>query len=74
MRAVRPGQADGGKNEQPVRRRDGGHQPGRGPGLEAAPEQPAGPAVGLGLGARGLKDERPAGAAGARRRLVFAFR
>lgn len=43
-------QADGGGKEQPVKRGDGGDQPGRGPGLEETPKQPAGPAAGLGPG------------------------
>lgn len=52
-------QAEGEGKEQPVKRGDGGDQPGRGPGLEEVPEQPAGPAAGLGRGARGRRDERP---------------
>lgn len=42
-----------------MKRGDGGDQPGRGPGLERAPEQPAGPAAGLGLGAPGLEIPTP---------------
>lgn len=38
-----------------MRRGDGGHQPGRGPGLDEAPEQPAGPAARLRRGARGTE-------------------
>ena len=41
-------QANGGGKEQPVKRGDGRDQPGRGPGLEDVPKQPAGPAAGLG--------------------------
>lgn len=52
-------QAEGEGKEQPVKRGDGGDQPGRGPGLEEVPEQPAGLAAGLGRGARGRRDERP---------------
>lgn len=51
--------AAGGGKEQPVKRGDGGDQPGRGPGLEKAPEQPAGPAAGLGLGTPGLERRTP---------------
>lgn len=70
-------QADGGGKEQPVRRGDGGHQPGRGPGLGEASEQPAGPVAGLGWGAWGRRDRRsaePAGVRRARRRVVFTIR
>lgn len=38
-----------------MRRGDGGNQPGRGPGLDEAPEQPAGPAAGLRRGAWGTE-------------------
>lgn len=41
-----------------MKRGDGGNQPGRGPGLEEAPEQPAGPAAGLRRG--GGRSERRA--------------
>lgn len=57
--------ADGGK-EQPVKRGDGGDQPGRGPGLEEAPK-PAGPAAGLGLGGAGPKGRTPSRACWGRR-------
>lgn len=70
MRAGGRGRADGGGQEQPVKRGDGGNQPGRGPGLEEAPEQPAGPAAGLRRGRGGRRDEpsaEPAGAGRARR-------
>lgn len=51
-------QADEGGKEQPVKRGDSGNQPGRGPGLEEVPEQPAGPAAGQRCGARGQTDEQ----------------
>lgn len=40
-----------------MKRGDGGNQPGRGPGLGEAPEQPAGPAAGLRRG-RGGSESR----------------
>lgn len=52
-----------------MRRGDCGHQPGRAPGLEELPEQPAGPAAGWGGGERPVE---PAGAGGARR-VLFTF-
>lgn len=60
-------QADGGGKGQPVKRGDGGGQPGRGPGLEKACEQPAGPAAGSGLGAPGLARRTPGSACRGRR-------
>lgn len=60
MRAGGRGRADGGGQEQPVKRGDGGNQPGRGPGLEEAPEQPAGPVAGLRRGGGGVRATSPA--------------
>lgn len=60
-----------------MKRGDGGHQPGRGPGLGEAPEQPAGPGAGLGWGAWGRRDRRsaePAGVRRAKRRVGFTGR
>lgn len=59
-----------------MKRGDGAHQPGRGPGLGEAPEQPAGPVVGLGWGAWGRRDRRSAEPAGVRkaRRVVTVRR
>lgn len=55
MQAASRRQADAGGKEQPVKRGDSGDQPGRGPGLEETPEQPAGPAAGLRRGAAGTE-------------------
>lgn len=69
-------QANGGGKEQPVKRGDGGDQPGRGPGLEETPKQPAGPAAGLGPGLWGQRlahSVDPAGT-GEARRVVFTLR
>ena len=59
-----------------MKRGDGGDQPGRGPGLEDVPKQPAGPAAGLGPRVWGQRRAYPVDPAGTgeARRIVLPLR